>query len=384
MEKTLIAAGTIITPFEQLEERDILIGEGRIQRIDRPGTIRDVERRIDARDKLVAPGFIDVHVQGADGADVQDATTEALERIALTCARFGVTGFLATTVYRPGGENGHLRVASAACSPTLKGAELLGIHLEGPFIAKGKRGMIQEDCLSAVDGAVLGRIRRLCSGRLRMMTIAPELPGALELIPALQAGGVVCSFGHSQADYEQTAAGIRAGIRHVTHLYNAMTAMHHRDPGPIPALLEAEAVSAQIIADGVHIHPAVLRMALQALGETRPVLITDATQAMGLPDGRYLYNGLEYESRNGTARYLDGTLIGTSLGMSQLVARCLRHGVCGLRQAVRAASYNPACVLGLEGSKGSLEQGKDADLVILDRDLSVQMTYRSGRCVYGA
>lgn len=383
MEKTLIAAGTIITPFEQLEDRDILIGKGRILRIDRPGTIRDFDRRIDARDKIVAPGFIDVHVQGAGGADIQDATVEALQLIALTCARFGVTGFLATTVYRPGGENGHLRVASAACSQNLKGAELLGIHLEGPFIAKGKRGMIQEDCLAPVDGAIFGRIRRLCDDHLRMMTIAPELPGALELISALRAEGVVCSFGHSQADYEQTVAGIEAGIRHATHLYNAMTAMHHRDPGPIPALLESEAVSAQIIADGVHIHPAMLRMAVRALGEDRPVLITDGTQAMGLPDGRYQYNGLEYESRNGTARYLDGTLIGTSLGMSQLVARCIRHGVCSLRQAVRAASYNPARLLGLQECKGSLEQGKDADLVILNRDLSVHLTYRSGRCVYG-
>ena len=383
MERTLIAAGTIITPFEQLEDRDILIGEGRILRIDRPGAIRGFDRRIDARDKIVAPGLIDVHVQGAGGADVQDATAEALELIALTCARFGVTGFLATTVYRPGGENGHLRVASASCLQNLKGAELLGIHLEGPFIAKGKRGMIQEDCLAPVDGAILGRIRSLCDGHLRMMTIAPELPGALELIPALRAEGVVCSFGHSRANYEQTAAGIEAGIRHVTHLYNAMMPMHHRDPGPIPALLESETVSAQIIADGVHIHPAMLRIAVQALGENRLVLITDGTQAMGLPDGRYLYNGLEYESRNGTARYLDGTLIGTSLGVSQLVARCIRHGVCSLRQAVRAASYNPARVLGLQESKGSLEQGKDADLVILNRDLTVHLTYRSGRCVYG-
>jgi N-acetylglucosamine-6-phosphate deacetylase len=384
MDRTLIAAGTIITPFEQLEDRDILIGEGRIQRIDRTGTIRDFDRRIDARDKIVAPGFIDVHVQGAGGADVQDAATEALERIAGTCARFGVTGFLATTVYRPGRENGHLRVASAACSQNLKGAGLLGIHLEGPFIAKGKRGMIQEDCLAPVDVDTLGRIHELCDGHLSMMTIAPELPGALELIPALRAEGVVCSFGHSQADYGQTVAGIREGIRHVTHLYNAMMPMHHRDPGPIPALLEAEEVSAQIIADGVHIHPAMLRMAVQALGENRLVLITDGTQAMGLPDGRYLYNGLEYDSINGTARYLDGTLIGTSLGIAELVARCIRQGGCSLRQAVRAASYNPACVLGLQESKGSLEQGRDADLVVLNRDLGVHRTFRSGICVYGA
>jgi N-acetylglucosamine-6-phosphate deacetylase len=383
MESTLIATGRIITPFEELEEREILIGEGKIQRICRPGTIREFDRRIDAQDKIVVPGFIDVHVQGAGGADVLDATPEALDIIALTCARFGVTGFLATTVYRPHGNNTHLRVASAGRFQNPEGAQLLGIHLEGPFIAKGKRGMIQEDCLAPVDRGTLGRIRELCGEHLRMMTIAPELPGALQLIPALRAQGVVCSFGHSQADYEQTVAGIEAGIRHVTHLYNAMMPMHHRDPGPIPALLESETVSAQIIADGVHIHPAMLRMAVQRLEGNRLVLITDGIQAMGLPDGRYLYNGLDYESCDGTARYLDGTLIGTSLGMSELVVRCVRHGVCSLRQAIRGASYNPACVLGLQEHKGSLEEGKDADLVVLRSDLSVHLTFRSGRCIYG-
>lgn len=244
--------------------------------------------------------------------------------------------------------------------------------------------MIQEDCLAPANSRTLGRIRALCSDQLRMMTIAPELPGALQLIPTLKAEGVVCSFGHSQADYEQTVAGIQAGIHHATHLFNAMMPMHHRDPGPVPALLECGEVSAQIIADGVHIHPAMLRMAVQRLGGNRLVLITDGMQAMGLPDGRYLYNGLDYESKNGTTRYLDGTLIGTSLGLSELVARCARHGGCSLEQAVRAASYNPACVLGLQEHRGSVEEGKDADLVVLNPDLSVHLTLRSGRCVYRA
>jgi len=384
MERTLIAAGRIITPFEKLEKREILIGEGRILSIGAPGATREFNRRIDARDKIVVPGFIDVHVQGAGGADVLDGTPQALDMIALTCARYGVTGFLATTVFRSGKDNRHLRVAARRCFQNPEGAELLGIHLEGPFIAGGKRGMIQEDCLAPANSRTLGRIRALCSDQLRMMTIAPELPGALQLIPTLKAEGVVCSFGHSQADYEQTVAGIQAGIHHATHLFNAMMPMHHRDPGPVPALLECGEVSAQIIADGVHIHPAMLRMAVQRLGGNRLVLITDGMQAMGLPDGRYLYNGLDYESKNGTTRYLDGTLIGTSLGLSELVARCARHGGCSLEQAVRAASYNPACVLGLQEHRGSVEEGKDADLVVLNPDLSVHLTLRSGRCVYRA
>ena len=195
---------------------------------------------------------------------------------------------------------------------------------------------------------------------------------------------MIASFGHSAADYEQTKAGIRAGIHHVTHLFNAMMPMHHRAPGPLPALLESPEVSVQVIPDGVHIHPAVLRMAVEQLSESRLILISDGMQAMGLPEGRYLYNGLDYESKDGTARYLDGTLIGTCLGISELIGRCVTHTSSSLMHAVRAASYNPASVLGLQNRKGSLERGKDADLVVLGPDLKVDMTFRAGRCVYRA
>jgi N-acetylglucosamine-6-phosphate deacetylase len=384
MERYLISGGRIIMPFEELENQEILLGEGRILRISAQGTIQDYDTRVDAAGKAVVPGFIDVHVQGAGGADVLDGTPEALDSISQTCARFGVTGYLATTVYRPEGGNNHLRTAARVCHQDQGGAELLGIHLEGPFIARGKRGMIQEDCLGEVEDRTFGRVQELTEGHLRMMTIAPELPGALALIRRLPVAGVIASFGHSTADYEQTKAGIRAGIRHVTHLFNAMMPMHHRDPGPLPALLESPEVSAQVIPDGVHIHPAVLRMAVQRLTEGRLVLISDGMQAMGLPEGRYLYNGLDYESKNGTARYLDGTLIGTSLGISELIERCITHTGCSLMHAVRAASYNPASVLGLQNRKGSLEQGKDADLVLLGSGLKVDMTFRAGRCVYRA
>jgi N-acetylglucosamine-6-phosphate deacetylase len=391
MKTTLIAGGRIITPLSELKDREILIGQGKILRISPSGTSRDHDTTIDANGLIIAPGFIDVHVQGAGGADVLDAAPQALSTIALTSARFGVTGYLATTVYRPDGDNRHLQVAADECAAQIsasrspdnqpEGAALLGIHLEGPFIAKGRRGMIQEDCLSEIEGRVYELIREHTGSHLRMMTIAPELPGALQLIGRLIADGVIPSFGHSAADYEQTLAGIAAGIPHVTHLFNAMTPMHHREPGPIPALLESE-VSAQIIPDGVHIHPAMLRLAAERLSGDRLILISDGMQAMGLPDGRYQYNGLDYVSQDGTARYLDGTLIGTGLGMSELIKRFVGHTSCDLSRAIRAASYNPAHLLGLQDRLGSVEEGRDADLVLLQPDLQVHMTLRSGHCVY--
>jgi len=244
--------------------------------------------------------------------------------------------------------------------------------------------MIRPDCLTGVDEAVLDRILVATGDSLRMMTVAPELEGALPLIRRLAGLGVVPSFGHSLAGYEQALEGIEAGIRHVTHLFNAMAPMHHRDPGPLPALFESPGVSAQIIPDGVHVHPAVLCLAARELGPQRLVLISDGMQAMGLPEGGYLYNGLHYESKGGTARYLDGTLIGTSLGMSELLRRFVSLTGCSPAAVVQAASCNPARVLGLEGSKGSLEEGKDADLVLLAADFSVEMTFRAGRCIYEA
>ncbi len=381
-EKILITNCHLVNPFDEVRNSEILIEHERILKIEKSGTIRSTDTLINAGGRLTAPGFIDVHIQGAGGTDVLDGTDEALNVIARTCARFGVTGFLATTIFRPGGFNQHIKTAAACTGKDLKGADLLGIHLEGPFISREKRGMIKNDCIADPDRRILEEILSLSGGSLRMMTVAPEAKGCLDIIRALTQRGVIASFGHSPADYEQTKRGIEAGISHVTHLFNAMGPILHRDPGPIPAIFEKESVTAQLIADGVHIHPSVMSFACELLGDERLVLITDGMQAMGLPDGSYEYNGLRYESRSGTARYLDGTLIGTSLGMSQLVERCFTLTGSSLLTAVRAASYNPARVLGIEKNRGSIEPGKDADIVVLNSDFSVWKTIKRGRIIY--
>lgn len=360
----------------------ILVEDGRIMRVGPAQAGDSAERKIDAAGWIVAPGLMDVHIQGAGGADAFDATPEALETISATCARFGVTSFLATTMYKPGLANAHLSVAAACTGQDLGGAELLGIHLEGPFIAMEKRGMIGPECLGQATISNLDAIYELTGATLKMMTIAPELPGSLEIIKSLVSRGAVAALGHTCATYDQTLAGFEAGINHVTHLFNAMPSIHHRAPGPAGAIFERDDITAQVISDGVHLHPSIVRMVFKQLGPERHVAITDGMQAMGLPDGPYEFNGQPYEAKDGTARYHDGTLIGTATGLNQIVARLMKFTGCSLATAIKTATENPARVMGLQKSKGFIRSGYDADLVLLNRDLSIRITIVGGTVVY--
>jgi len=382
MASLLVTNCRLYDAAETAKTSCVLVRDGRIARVARASETIKADTVLDAQGRILAPGLIDVHIQGAGGADVLDATPEALATVARTCARFGVTGFLATTIYRPGLDNRHLNAAAACTGRDLGGAHLLGTHLEGPFISFEKKGMILPSCLAQPSPAVLEDIYALLGTSLRMMTIAPELPGSPELIRALVDHGTIASFGHSSATYEQTLEGFDAGITHVTHLFNAMPSLHHRNPGPLTAIFERAGVTGQVITDGVHSHPSVVRLAYNALGPERFVTITDGMQAMGLPDGRYVYNGIEYEAKDGAARYKDGTLIGTALGLNQMLARLIRFTGCSLSTAIDTVTKNAAAVLGMADTKGSIAKGKDADLVILDSELGVHATIAAGQIVY--
>jgi N-acetylglucosamine-6-phosphate deacetylase len=242
--------------------------------------------------------------------------------------------------------------------------------------------MIQPECICPPSQEVFDKILDMTTGKLRMMTIAPELGGCLDIIHSLADSNIVASFGHSHADYEQTLEGIKAGISHVTHLFNAMASLHHRAPGPLAAIFENGQVSAQVIADGIHIQPPVVKLAFNILGPEQIVLITDGMQAMGLPEGKYVYNGIEYESKDGTARYKDGTLIGTALGLSEIVSKFVQLTGCTLEAAVKTVTENPAKLLGIYDKKGSITVGKDADLVLLEKDSSVYATIVGGKVVF--
>jgi N-acetylglucosamine-6-phosphate deacetylase len=321
MDSLLITNCRLYDAKETTAESCVLVRNGKIARVGRPGKEVKADKVLDTQGRILAPGLIDVHIQGAGGADVLDATPEALATISQTCARFGVTGFLATTVYRPGQDNRHLEVAAECTGRDLGGARLLGVHLEGPFISPERKGMILPTCVVEPSLIALGDIYALLGDNLRIMTLAPELPGSPDIIKALVDHKTTASFGHSNANYDQTIQGFEVGITHVTHLFNAMPPLHHRDPGPLAAIFERPGVMCQVITDGVHIHPSVVRLTYDVLTSRRFITITDGMQAMGLPDGQYVYDGIEYEAKDGTARYKDGTLIGTALGLNQMLAR---------------------------------------------------------------
>jgi N-acetylglucosamine-6-phosphate deacetylase len=366
---------------DDAQTTSILIENGIITQIGQINPPTDC-KRLNAQGRIAAPGFIDVHIQGAGGADVLDATPEALEAISQTCTRFGTTGFLATTVFKPEQKNQHLTVSAEHVGRDLGGANLLGIHLEGPFISTQKKGMIQNDCICPPSIQVLDEILDITQNQLKMMTIAPELPNSIQIIKRLVDSNVIASFGHSSATYEQTIEGFNAGISHVTHFFNAMPSLHHRSPGPLAAIFQTKNITAQLIPDGVHIHPAVLKLAFDIIGPNRFIPITDGMQALGLGDGQFIYNGIEYESKNGTARYKDGTLIGTALGQSQLLERLTSFTGCPFETAIKTVTQKTAELLGIEDRKGSIAPGKDADLVLLDRNYSIHTTIVAGKVVF--
>jgi N-acetylglucosamine-6-phosphate deacetylase len=338
----------------------VLVENGLIAQVGQVDASTGKAKILDAGGRIIAPGFIDVHIQGAGGT----------------------TSFLATTVFKPDQKNQHLALAAQCVGKDLGGANLLGIHLEGPFISLLKKGMILPECICPPSEQVLDIIRSITNGHLRMMTIAPELPGSLPIVRSLVDSGVIASFGHSNASYEQTLDGFDAGLSHVTHLFNAMPSIHHRSPGPLVAIFRTGHITAQLITDGVHIHPAVLKLAFELLGPNRTIAITDGMQAIGLGDGKFVYNGIEYESREGTARYKDGTLIGTALGLNQMLQRLMTFTNCPLDVAIKTVTENPARLLGLADRKGGIAAGKDADLVLLEHDLSVCTAIVAGKIVF--
>jgi N-acetylglucosamine-6-phosphate deacetylase len=360
----------------------ILTTGGKIAGIAPAGEIQHSGVSIDGSGLIAVPGLIDIHIHGAGGADSLDGTREAFVNISRTLARLGTTSFLTTMVMRPGEENTHLRIAGECAGKDLGGAGMLGIYIEGPFINKAKRGGILPGSITEPSREVLESIFEKTGNSLKMMCVAPEIPGISNIIKYLLSSGVKVAFGHSDADYTMTREGFDMGISHVTHLFNAMRPIHHRDPGPVAAIFENPDISVELIGDSHHVHPSLYSMIWKLKGPLKMVCVTDGISGMGLPDGTYVYNNQKYISENGLARYLDGTFIGSTMSLVNIFRNFKNITNCTLKEAIDTVTLNPARVLGIDNQKGSLDKGKDADIVLLDPEFNVQYTIIAGQTIY--
>ena len=327
------------------------------------------EQVLSADGCYVIPGLVDVHFHGCIGEDFSDATPEGLQRIADYELSQGVTYICPAGMTLP--EEQLVKICENAAAHRRKntgGAELVGVHLEGPFLSMAKKGAQNADYLHAPDIAMLRRLQESAEGCVRLVTAAPEEAGALEFIRAAVEADIAVSVGHTVADYDIAKAAFAAGADHVTHLYNGMPPMHHRAPGVIGAAFDSPGVLAELICDGVHIHGAMVRLAFRLFGAERMILISDSLRAAGMPDGRYPFGGQEIEVHGNRATIAGHpeTLAGSVTSLMGCLRQAAAFGI-PLADAVRAASYNPAKSIKIDDRAGSLEEGKEASIVLLDR-----------------
>ncbi|MET8559146.1 N-acetylglucosamine-6-phosphate deacetylase [Streptomyces flaveolus] len=335
-------------------------------------------QQIDVTGHWLVPGFVDIHNHGGGGASFS-GTAEQILTAVHTHRVHGTTTLVASTVT----DEMDLLVRQAGLlSELAEQGDIAGIHFEGPFISPCRKGAHSEKLLRDPDPAEVRKLIDAARGKARMVTLATELPGGIDSVRLLAEHGVIAAIGHTDAGYEQTVEAIDAGATVATHLFNAMPALNHRAPGPIAALLEDERVTVELINDGVHLHPAALELAFRHAGAARVAFITDAMDAAGTGDGRYMLGPLEVEVSEGVARLVEGgSIAGSTLTLDRAFQRAVTVDKLSVEDAVTALSANPARLLGLFDRVGSLEPGKDADLVLLDADFELKGVMRQGEWV---
>ena len=385
MKRILITNADLYSPAGRWQPGWLLV-EGRAIRALGPGqppayAPGALDRSIDAQGRALLPGFIDLHVHGAMGHEAMDASLSGLQEMARFYARHGVTAFLATTwTAKREAIQAVLDLARSSTGAVDGGARLLGVHLEGPYLNPARCG--------AQDTAQIRRASPdeyeafLDSGVVRLMAVAPEFPENLELVDACARGGVTVSAGHTAATYAEMQIAVQHGVRQVTHCFNAMTGLAHREPGTVGAAMSLAEIRCELIADNIHVHPAVQKILVEVKGPQGVILITDAIRGAGLPDGEYVESGRTVSIRDGAARLADGTLAGSILTMNRALRNVIHASGRPLAEAWPMSSLNAARAIGAAASKGSLEVGKDADLVLLDEDFEAALTMVEGQIVW--
>ncbi|MFJ4951467.1 N-acetylglucosamine-6-phosphate deacetylase [Streptomyces sp. NPDC088760] len=372
-ETLLLTGANVVLPTGTVQNGHVVVDGKRIAATAPAGS-----QVVDVTGHWLVPGFVDIHNHGGGGASFSGTPDDILTAIRMHRAH-GTTTLVASTVT----DEMDLLVRQAGLlSELAEQGEIAGIHFEGPFISPCRKGAHSEGLLRDPDPAEVRKLIDAARGKARMVTLAAELPGGLDSVRLLAEHGVIAAIGHTDASYEQTAEAIDAGATVATHLFNAMPALNHRAPGPIAALLEDERVTVELINDGVHLHPAALELAFRHAGAERVAFITDAMDAAGTGDGRYMLGPLEVEVSEGVARLVEGgSIAGSTLTLDRAFRRAVTVDKLSVEDTVTALSANPARLLGLSDRIGSLEPGKDADLVLLDADFALKGVMRRGEWV---
>ena len=390
----VLCANRLYTPQEEIRDPLLFVENGVIsavssrahREIPQNATVIDLAND-GLAEAILAPGFVDIHMHGGAGLDVMRAAPGELPRLNKFLTTHGVTGYFPTTVAAPLDQTCAALERLADAIEAAEGSQAetdaiqarpLGIHLEGPFLSHKRRGVHPPEYLVEPTLQIFDRLWQAARGHVRMMTIAPELPGALEVIAEAARRKVCVSIGHSDATFEAARAGVRAGARHATHTFNAMRPLDHRDPGILGEVLTDRQLSADIIADGIHVAPEVIQIFLRSVGLERSVLITDAMAAAGMPDGTYQLGPIRVEVKDGRATN-NGSLAGSVLTMDRAVRNITRFSHWTLREAVRAATLNAARAVGL-AQHGELAPGAEANIIVLSPDGEVRRTIVRGHC----
>ncbi|WP_217236966.1 N-acetylglucosamine-6-phosphate deacetylase [Streptomyces sp. AC555_RSS877] len=371
----VLAGARVVLPTGTVPDGRVTVAGTRIAADAPPGAAQV----IDVSGHWLVPGFVDLHNHGGGGASFTSGTVDEVLQGIHTHRLHGTTTLVASTVT---GDMDFLAQRAGLLSELAEQGEIAGIHFEGPFISPCRKGAHSEELLRDPDPAEVRKLIDAARGTAKMVTLATELPGGIDSVRLLAEHGVIAAIGHTDATYEQTVEAIEAGATVATHLFNAMPALGHRAPGPIAALLEDERITVELINDGTHLHPASLQLAFRHAGADRVAFITDAMDAAGFGDGRYMLGPLEVEVAAGVARLVEGgSIAGSTLTQDRAFKRAVTVDGLSVEDAVAALSANPARLLGLDDTIGSLEPGKDADLVLLDADFELRGVMRRGEWV---
>ena len=382
---TVLLAKELLTPIEKIGDAALVLEDGVIAAVGPRDTVSFPAHAqiVDLGDSILTPGLIDIHIHGGGGRDVMEGSDDALAAVEGMMFRHGVTSYCPTTVTAPVDSTLSALAAlgkaveRAGDKPQSGRAQPLGVHLEGPFLSHARRGVHPPLQLQQVSIELFNQMWDAARGRIRMLTIAPELDGALNLVTDAAQRGVCVSLGHSNATLAQALAGVAAGARHATHTFNAMRRMDHRDPGLLGLVLTDRTMTADIIADGVHVEPVIVDLFMRAKGLDRAVLITDGISATGMPDGTYRLGSFEVQVRDGRCESF-GKLAGSVLTLDRAVRDAAQFAGLSFQDSVRLATLNPARVLGLEHRKGVLREGADADVAVFSPEGRVRQTVVGG------